>query len=250
MPNLFGSPAHLHLLFAVGGVALVFCLVWVAEYSPLSGYCQSFGGVVGPFASLPGIFFALYFTYLTTGISHDRYAARTAVAAEASAVKTLADLSRLAGAGGTEFRGQLAEYVRLGADTGWRSGDQHRRSNDLLSSLYWSGLHGRFPGPDGEARRLVLAKLNEIAAANRDRFTLTDRRPQQRKWAAAFVLALITQLAILATHLGKPRASLLAGLLWAIAWSLSLSTMANLLDPFEGGAAADVGLIAASLGGP
>jgi hypothetical protein len=72
-----------------------------------------------------------------------------------------------------------------------------------------------------------------IRAAHEDRVVLSNDRTVDTKWVAVLLLALITQIAIAAVHLEKPRPQSAALLIFTVAAVSILGLLAVHEEPFE-----------------
>ena len=88
-------------------------------------------------------------------------------------------------------------------------------------------------GTDASVQRTMLDMALRVRAAHEDRIALSYDRTVVTKWAAVLLLALITQIAIGAVHLDKPRPQAAALLIFTVAAVLLLGLLAIHEAPFE-----------------
>jgi hypothetical protein len=80
-----------------------------------------------------------------------------------------------------------------------------------------------------------LVNLSLHAAASRsDRLALNSYQSDDVKWATVLFLCLMTQLAVAAVHLERPRAHIVALTIFSIAAIVSLGLIAIQESPFDG----------------
>ena len=86
---------------------------------------------------------------------------------------------------------------------------------------------------DATIERTMLDMVLRIRAAHEQRVVLSNDRSMVTKWGAVILLALITQIAIAAVHLEKPRPQLAALLIFTLAAVSILGLLAAHEAPFE-----------------
>ena len=95
-------------------------------------------------------------------------------------------------------------------------------------------MFGGLAGADAQVRSVALQSITEIRAARRDRNSVAESNTAQLKWIAVFVLGVLTQMAVVVVHMGKPRATVLAITLFGVGMAFMLWVVLERLDPFGG----------------
>jgi hypothetical protein len=74
----------------------------------------------------------------------------------------------------------------------------------------------------------------EMRSARSEMIAVAYSQTAELKWIAAFVLGVLTQMGVVAVHLGKPRAAVLAMILFGTGMAFMLWVVLMRLDPFAG----------------
>jgi hypothetical protein len=126
-------------------------------------------------------------------------------------------------------------YVRAVVDDEWPRLAVQERSAQVDAAL--NTLLREVAQPvatkDAVIQRTMLDMVLRIRAAREDRVVLSNDRTMVTKWMAVLLLALITQIAIAAVHLERPRPQLAALLIFTIAAVSILGLLAVHEAPFE-----------------
>jgi hypothetical protein len=228
IPLVFAS-----LIVFYGGTAVL--LVWLSFRSPLSGLIQSCKGIVAPFFGSTAIIFGLLIAFLSTDIWDRNRQAERIVLTEADTLIALNSLSAASGSENKTLRTAIRAYVRAVVDDEWPHMALQERSAKTDAALDALLRNVAQPGAasDFGVQRTMLEMALRIRAAHEDRLVLSNDRTVVTKWIAVFLLALITQIAIAAVHLEKPRPQLAALLIFTLAAVSILGLLAIHEAPFE-----------------
>jgi hypothetical protein len=245
--SLLAYPAIFALMLLMFVLATALGLVWLAERSPVAPLLSSCAGVVAAYACLPALLFGLFSAFLANDVvsHHDR--AHAAVAREAESIRLIIGITNAAGEPGRILRKGLAEYGRKSISPDWRSEPQVAGVETLTLQMLQEVLFGGLARADAEVRHTAIDAIKEIRSARRDRISVADSTTAKLKWIAAFFLGFLTQIAVVVVHLGKPRAAILAGTIFAVAMAFTLWVILQRLDPFEGRTSVSLAPIAAAL---
>lgn len=229
---------YLYALVALGGTALGVALVqWFIQGSRWSGWAYSLHGVVAPFINIIGVLFGLTLAFLAndTWSAHDR--ATNAVFREADALRSLVALSdTLPEPLRAQTRASLRDYARASAAE-WpllarrQSSDQVPALADRLLKLTASqALAQAIPS---NVQALMLGKVSEIRAQRDLRIGLSQTHVNPLKWLGMAFLGLVTLLSLAVVHVDRPRAALVAMLLFALAAAPTAAIVLVQGNPFE-----------------
>ena len=210
-------------------------LVWLSFRSPLSKHVQSFKGVVAPFFGSVSIIFGLLVAFLSNDIWDRNKQAERVVQTESDTLVALYSLSIASGSDSTALRSSIRGYASAVAEDEWPRLKLQERSTRTDAALDALLREVALPGTSKDVgiQRTMLDMVLKIRAAHEDRLELSNDRTAVTKWGAVLLLALITQLAIAAVHLEKPRPQAAALFIFTLAAVSLLSLLAIHEAPFE-----------------
>ena len=220
------------LAFYLGAAAL---MVWLSFRSSLSGRIQSFKGVVAPFFGSTGIIFGLLIAFLSNDIWERNRQAERIVMTESDTLIALYSLSAASGSDTKSLRSAIRGYVSAVIDDEWPRLALQERSPQTDAALNALLREVALPGTskDVGVQRTMLDMVLRVRAAHEDRVVLSNDRTVVTKWVAVLLLALITQVAIAAVHLEKPRPQIAALFIFTLAAVSVLGLLAVHEAPFE-----------------
>ena len=210
-------------------------LVWLSFRSKLSDRIQSFKGLVAPFFVSTATIFGLLVGFLSNDIWERNKQASRVVLAESDTLLALYSLGAASGSDDRGLRTAIRVYVRAVVDDEWPRLAVQERSAQVDAAL--NTLLREVAQPvatkDAVIQRTMLDMVLRIRAAREDRVVLSNDRTMGTKWMAVLLLALITQIAIAAVHLERPRPQLAALVIFTIAAVSILGLLAVHEAPFE-----------------
>jgi hypothetical protein len=210
-------------------------LVWLSFRSRWSERILSFKGLVAPFFVSTATIFALLVGFLSNDIWDRNKQASRAVLTESDTLVALYSLSAASGSDDRGLRAAIRGYVRAVVDDEWARLAVEERSAQADAAL--NALLREVAKPaspqDAVIQRTMLDMVLKIRAAHEDRVVLSNDRTMVTKWVAVLLLAFITQIALAAVHLEKPRPQLAALLIFTIAAVSILGLLAIHEAPFE-----------------
>ena len=215
------------------GVAAL--MVWLSFRSRLSGRIQTFKGVVAPFFGSTAIIFGMLIAFLSNDIwERNRQAERT-VFVESDTLIALYSLSAASGADNPALRSAIRGYVSAVVEDEWPrlAIEQRSAKADAALNLLLREVALPANAKDPSVQRTMLDMALRVRAAHEDRIAISNDRTVVTKWAAVLLLALITQIAIAAVHLEKPRPQAAALCIFTAAAVLLLGLLAIHEAPFE-----------------
>jgi hypothetical protein len=216
-------------------LAVVALLVWLSFRSPWSKRIVTFKGLVAPFFVSTATIFALLIGFLSNDIWERNKQASRAVLTESDTLIALYSLSAASGSDDSGLRTAIRRYVRAVVDDEWRRFAVEERSAQADAALNALVREVARPGAPKDAviQRTMLEMALKIRAAHEDRVVLSSDRTMVTKWVAVLLLALITQIALAAVHLEKPRPQLAALLIFTVAAVSIMGLLAIHEAPFE-----------------
>ncbi|MGQ9370046.1 bestrophin-like domain [Azospirillum sp. ST 5-10] len=227
-PFVFGP------LFLLTIVMIGLALVWTAEGSPLAPLLGRCAEIVAPYAASLSLLFNLFVVFVATDIWSQRDTAAAAVTRQADAIRLLRVIADGLGDDGRALGAVVAEYGAAQTAADWREADGRRASEALQKRLQEQVLFGDAAGADDLVRRTAVDAILTVGDAHRDLVAAATSRTSMQKWAAAFVLAIFAQMALVLVHLGRPRGSTVANLLFSVGVAFILWVTLTRIDPFEG----------------
>jgi hypothetical protein len=223
----------LAVLYGMTGAAIY----WVMFGSPLRRRVHSLSGIVGPYFGAIGILFALLTGFLGAEVADRNKQAARSVLAEASALDTLASLSRAAGPEGAAIRTAARGYIEAVINKEWAAMSTSGSSPAAFAALGAMLEAVAKPGIGAAAGAPLQASLLNaavrIASARAERLSFAADRSYELKWISVLLLGILTQIALGLVHLDKPRAMLAAVALFSIAAIVALGLIAAQENPFE-----------------
>ena len=220
---------------AAFGPALV--MTWAIGFTRLHAWTLPWAGAEPAVIGMVSLLFGLFGAFLSNDIWTRNQAAHQAVIDEADAIRTLARLSEGMASDSDAMRTALADYAKAVIDKDWPMMQHGQRSLEILSkvraisNLIISGPISKAVSPAVQGK--LLDSYSQLREKRQQRVQLAESRTFTIKWHAWFAFALLTQVAITITHLTKPRAMLLAQLVFAAALSVCLSILIVNEFPFS-----------------
>jgi hypothetical protein len=221
-------------LFLAFNVGLGLFFVWVAEFSPASGFWQRCSGVASPVIGTLALMFGLYSAFLANDVwaMHDK--ARAAVLREEAALRVLLRVAESAGAQGENLRALVGDYARESTAPDWMNQLDRPATLGIIRSLLHEGLFGAVAKAGPLVQRTTIDAMMDVRAGHLDRVALATATAGEGKWSAVFLFGVLTQITMVAIHLGKARAGALAVTLFSIAMTISMMIILQFSQPFHG----------------
>lgn len=245
MATVYAYPLIFAVPFLLGIVSIGLFLVWVAEKSPARSLLLSCSGLVGPMASLLALLFGLFSAFLVNDVTTHTERARAAVARQASALAVVLDAASGVGERGHALKRMAIDFGELSTGNDWTSERQTKTAAALGLAMLREVMFGGLAGADAPVRQIILSSITEMRAARSEMAAVVHSQTSTLKWIAAFVLGVLTQMGVVAVHLGKPRAAALAVTLFSCGMAFMLWVVLMRLDPFLGKNAISLAPIAA-----
>jgi hypothetical protein len=221
-------------LFLAFNIGLGLLLVWIAERSPAAPFWQRRVGVGHELTATVALIFGLYSAFLAEDVwtMHDK--ARAAVLREDAAIRVLLRVAESVGPEGQPLRELLLHYGRASTVGNWMNELDRPATLGIIHGLLHEGLFGVVVKAGPEVQRTTMDALMELRAGHLDRVALATATAGEGKWSAVFLFGVLTQIALVATHLGKSRASVLAVTLFSIGMTISMMIILQFSQPFHG----------------
>jgi len=209
--------------------------VWLSFRSKFSTRILSFRGLVAPFFVSTATIFGLLVGFLSSDIWERNKQAERVVLTESDTLLGLYSLGVASGNDDARLRSAIRNYVRAVVDDEWPRLALQERSAQAAAALNALLREVAVPANSRDAgiQRTMLDMVLRIRAAHEDRVVLSNDRTMVTKWLAVLLLALITQIAIAAVHLEKPRPQLAALFIFTLAAVSILGLLAVHEAPFE-----------------
>lgn len=221
---------ELLLTLAFSGFALF--LAWLCFASPLGPFLQSSKGVVPPFVNIAATLFALMVTFLAQDIWESNRQARRAINQEREQLLTLRALGETNGRADQTLRADIRDYVEAVVGLEWKQMEDGEAAPEAEAAINHLTRVAMKTSTDPRYERALTDTVLSLHAARESRLSIANAFPDDRKWAAVFLLAFLTQIGLAATHLERARPQLLAQAIFAAAAIVSLSLVASVERPF------------------
>ena len=220
-------------LSAVVPVAMAILLFVLEQRGPLAKAIQSSTGLVPSYFGAVAVIFGLFAALLASDAWRKETMARTAVEAEADAVRMIAHQARVAGIE-AQIVPRLKSYIAAAsaelpslASIEVARGKTDTAFEDLLATIT------RNSSLDATSRSLLSGSAQGLQKAHDDRLHLATDETSFIKWISIVVFGGITQIALLLVHVGNRRGQRIAVGLFTAAFSFCLVVMAIFDSPFE-----------------
>ena len=209
---------------------------WLTFGSATRAFAQSLAGIVAPYAGSLAVLFALLTGFLANDVWERERRASRAVLAERDGLLEVHGLSVVSDMAGV--RDALLTYLRtIVADEWPRMADQARSAaaDEALGVLLREVAR---PGAGAEVgpavRGALLNGVLRARSARDDRLVLSNDQSDATKWLSVLILALLTKVALAVVHLDRPRAQLVALIVFGVAAATTLGLIAVRERPFAG----------------
>lgn len=202
-------------------------------------YFQSFSGVVAPFFVMAATIFALTTALLGSAVWQNHRDNSLAVQTESQAIEFFINLNKAVP--------QLAEfnlidlsknYMRSAINIEWdlikskkRSAQADADLNALLTKTFQVVSQAAIAPAVASA---VITAVDKIALARAARLSLMQTKTETVRWISVLLLALLSQIAVAAVHLEKPRAQALALVITTATIVVALGLIAMTEAPHSG----------------
>ncbi|MBU1363989.1 MAG: DUF4239 domain-containing protein [Gammaproteobacteria bacterium] len=227
-----------YAFLAVAGTFVAVATVqWALHRPRWAGWLASLQGVAPPFINIIGVLFGLTLAFLAndTWSAHDR--AMNAVFKEADSLRSIAVLAaQLPEPLRSEVRGGVVRYGRASAGE-WpmlaarQSSAEVTALADQLLTLLASPQIAAVAGDNVQA--LMLRKAVEIRDERDLRIGLSQTHVNPLKWLGMAFLGFLTLLSVSVVHVDKPRAAMVAVILFALAAAPTAAIVLIQGNPFQ-----------------
>ena len=229
---------YAYAFVAVGGTfAAVWVIGWLMQHPRWSPWVRSLRGVVPPFINIIGVLFGLTLAFLAndTWSAHDR--AMNAVFKEADSLRSILVLSgQIDEPLRSEVRSTLMDYGQASADE-WALLAVRQSSpmvNQLADTLLTQLASKHTAASAGEnVQALMLRKAIEIRDERDLRIGLSQTHVNPLKWLGMAFLGFLTLLSVSVVHVDKPRAAMVAVILFALAAAPTAAIVLIQGNPFQ-----------------
>lgn len=227
----------LALLAVAGTLAATLGIQWFIQRSRWAAWARSLEGVAPPFINIIGVLFGLTLAFLAndTWSAHDR--AMNAVYREADALRSIAALAvTLPEPLRERVHGAISRYAQASADE-WPRLAQRTEARevvgrgDALLGLLASAEVGEEAGDNVQA--LMLRKATEIRSDRDLRVALSQTHVNPLKWIGMAFLGFLTLVSVAVVHVERPRAALVAVVLFALAAAPTAAIVLVQGNPFQ-----------------
>lgn len=228
IPAIFASL----VLFYFGAAAL---LVWLSFRSRWSSHILAYKGVVAPFFASTATIFGLLVGFLSNDIWERNKQAARVVLTESDTLVALYSVGTANRTDDKPLRTAIRSYVTAVVEDEWPRLLAQQRSARADAALDALLREVASPGStkDPVVHQSMLDMVLRIRAAHEDRVVLSNDRTLVTKWLAVLLLALITQIAIAAVHLERPRPQWASLVIFTSAVVAILGLLAVHESPFD-----------------
>lgn len=220
----------------LGTLVAVVLIQWLLQRSPWAPWLGTLAGVAPPFINIIGVLFGLTLAFLAndTWSAHDR--AMNAVYKEADSLRSILALSaNLPPPLAARLRAVVSDYARASASE-WPQLAQRSSSravSDQADGLLALLATAEIAAAGSNVQALMLRKASEIRDERDQRIALSQTHVNPLKWLGMGFLGLLTLLSVAVVHVDRPRAALVAILLFALAAAPTAAIVLVQGNPFQ-----------------
>lgn len=212
--------------------ALALSLCWLSFASPLAPLARSWKGVVPPFVGVPATLFGLLMTFLSQDVWDANRQAYRALALEREHLATLVTLTDTGGPGAAELPPSIRAYVEAVVGLEWKTMEDGEKSPETEAALNMLTRAASAAKVEPAFRQVLIDTVMKLRSAREQRLAVAGAFPDDRKWTAVIVIALITQISLAAVHLDRARPQLLAQAIFVTAAVVAISLVASVDEPY------------------
>lgn len=202
-------------------------------------FVLTFSGIVAPFFVMAATIFALTTALLGSSVWQNFRDSSQAVRNESQAIAMFTDMNQalpqLQGYGLIKL---VKNYTRAAVEIEWDSlkkGKKSKKADDeLIALLSTTILAASTPGLPDAISRSLMKSVDAIVLARTARLSLLNSKTDPARWVCVILLALLTQIGIVAVHLEKSRACALALFITTITIVVALGLIALTDAPHSG----------------
>jgi len=212
--------------------AFAFFLCWLSFASPLAPMMRNWKGVAPPFVGVPATLFGLLMTFLSQDVWDANRRAYREIALEREQLATLSALSENHGVSAGDLPEAIRAYIEAVVGLEWKTmekGEDSPEAEDALDRLTRAVSSARI---EPAFQRVLIDTVMKLRSAREERLAIAGAYPDDRKWAAVILIALITQISLAVVHLDRARPQLLAQAIFAAAAIVAISLVAAVEEPY------------------
>lgn len=216
-------------------------LVWLVEASPARRIFHACRGLETPVLSVVAVMFALLSAFMASEVWARRGQAVAVVQTEVGGLRSMLRVANALGPAAAPLREAALDYTRLVIEREWP--DLARRQPHDVSAAATQRFYdllladGALQAMSPTGLAMAREALSHLREARTQRLRLAASSIAPGNWLALCVMAFLTQAALCAIHMGKPRPMLLAMALFSAGAGTLLAMLALNDEPFFGFAA-------------
>lgn len=213
-------------------IALALFLCWLSFASPVSTRLHHWKGVVPPFVGVPATLFGLLMTFLSQDVWDANRRAYSAVTLEREQLVTLMTLDGNLGVGADDLSKAVRNYIESVVALEWKAMENGEEAPEAEAALNALTRVVSTAKVEPAFQRALIDTVMKLRSAREQRLAIAGAFPDDRKWAAVIIIALITQIALAVVHLERAGAQLLAQAIFGAAAIVAISLVASVEEPF------------------
>ncbi|WBJ99780.1 hypothetical protein [Methylocystis parvus] len=213
-------------------VAFALFLCWLTFASPLAPMMQNWKGVAPPFVGVPATLFGLLMTFLSQDVWDANRRAYREIAMEREQLTTLQALSENHGAAAGDLPAAIRGYVEAVIGLEWKAMENGEDSPEAEAALDRLTRAASAAKIESAFQRVLIDTVMKLRSAREERLGIAGAYPDDRKWAAVILIALISQISLAAVHLDRARPQLLAQAIFGAAAVVAIALVASVEEPY------------------
>jgi hypothetical protein len=216
---------------ALAAIALFLC--WLSFASPFAPALQNWRGVTPPFVGVPATLFGLLMTFLSQDVWEANRQAYRALALEREQLVTLSALTENHGTDAADLPRALRAYVEAVVGLEWRTMEKGEEAPEAESALNTLTRAASSVKIEPAFQRALIDTVLRLRSAREQRLAIAAAYPDDRKWAAVLLIAVLTQISLAVVHLERARPQLLAQAIFGGAAVVVISLVASVSEPYS-----------------
>ncbi len=212
--------------------AIILFLAWLSFKSPVSSFIKSLSGIVPGYFGISSVLFGLLLSFLSQEVWESNRRAYRTVGLEHEQILTLRTLAEMDGTPNLELRNSIRNYVQALVTKEWPmmvKGQASQEASDALDILTRISASTK---TEPRFERALIDTVLRVRSLRQERLAIANTFPDDTKWMAVILLAVMTQIAIASVHLKDMRSQIAAQIIFATAATIILSLVGTIEGPF------------------
>jgi hypothetical protein len=213
-------------------ITIILFLAWLTFKSSFSVFIRSLNNIVPGYFGISSVLFGLLLSFLSQEVWESNRRAYRTVGLEREQILTLRTLAEIDGAPHLELRTSIRKYVQALVEKEWPrmvKGQSSHEASDALDALTRISASVKM---ESRFERALIETVLRVRSLRQERLAIANTFPDDTKWTAVILLAVMTQIAIASVHLKCAKSQIAAQVIFATAAIIILSLVGTIEGPF------------------